>query len=406
MRIISVFLLSATIAFFIQGCNSIAVENSEPNFKETIQYCKDKLAKSCRNFNETQKVPRVIHANEKNWTGSSINSWTSGFYAGMMWLMYDYTGDEYWKQNAAYYTGLLEPVKRLPWKTHDFGFMIYYSYGLGHKFTSNPSYMSVLLETADSLATLYNPRVGAMESWPWMKQKKGWPHTTIIDNMMNLELLFWAAAHGGKPYLKEIAINHARKTLEDFVRPDYSTVHIVVYDSLTGDVLQVTTDQGNDARSTWARGQSWAAYGFIKTFQYSGEHDFLNVSIKLADYYLENVPEDLVPYWDFNAPLIPNEPRDASAAAIMSSALLDISAACENTELKGKYYEAALKILATLSTKKYMSDESDAFLKGSIGSKPGNSEVGVSLIYTDYYFLEALLKAGKMRMSSTFAGSN
>jgi unsaturated chondroitin disaccharide hydrolase len=398
-----IFFAGIFIVWLVSGCASELIENESLDIDNSLVYCTAKLSNTCKNFEDQHELPRVIHQNEQHWSGSSINSWTSGFYPGLLWLMYNYTGEEQWKQNATYYTELLEPIKRLPWKTHDFGFMMYYSYGLGYDLTQNKKYRAILLETADSLARLYNPAVGAMESWPWMKRKRGWPHTTIIDNMMNLELLFWAAENGGNPNYVNMAIHHARKTQEDFIRPDHSTFHIVVYDSVSPNIIRKETDQGVSAETTWARGHSWATYGFIKAYKYCNEQDFLMTAMDLANYYIQNCPEDLIPYWDFDAPLIPNEPRDASAAAIMASAMLEISSLSNDDEVKQKYYLTALQILSTLSSEEYLSTENDAFLTHSISSKPANSGVNVSLIYTDYYYLEALLKAKQMAAEATFA---
>jgi unsaturated chondroitin disaccharide hydrolase len=236
-----------------------------------------------------------------------------------------------------------------------------------------------------------------------MERKRGWPHTTIIDNMMNLELLFWAAENGGDPNYANIAIHHARRTREDFIRPDHSTFHIVVYDSISPNIRSKETDQGYSRNTTWARGHAWATYGFIKAYKYSHEEEFLMTAMDLANYYIQNAPGDLVPYWDFDAPLIPNEPKDASAAAIMASAVLEISSLSTEDDAKQKYYLTALKILNTLSSREYLSTENDAFLTHSISSKPANSGVNVSLIYTDYFYLEALLKAKKMASEAAFA---
>jgi len=390
-----IFVLLSIIFFF--ACTEKDSRDIQIDLDHSIKYCEEKLQSSFQHFKGQQKLPRVIFQNQKHWSGSSINSWTSGFYAGLLWLMYDYTGDEYWKQNAAYYTHLLEPVKRLPWKTHDFSFMMYYSYGLGFQFTKSENYRRILLETADSLATLYNPKTGTIESWPWMKRKRNWPHTTIIDNMMNLELLFWAADNGGNSHYRDIAIKHAKKTMQDFIRPDFSTIHIVIYDSASSKIIKKATVQGYGDNTTWARGHSWATYGFIKAYKYCRKDEFLKTAKNLAHYYLNTVPEDMIPYWDFDAPLIPNEPKDASAAAIMASALFELSNFCQKDKEKQKYFTAGMNILRTLNSEKYKSRNNDAFLTGSVGSKPNGNEVDVSLIYTDYFYLEALLKAKRIK---------
>ncbi len=383
-------------------------ENSSEEFdvEEALEHCKVKLYYSIKNFQDEKRLPRHIKKGEQHWSGSSINSWTVGFYPGILWKMYDYSKEQEFLLNAQFYTQMLEPIKSLPWKTHDLGFMMYYSYGLGYEITKNQHYKAVLLEVADSLATLYKPEVGIMESWPWMKRKKGWPHTTIIDNMMNLELLFWAAENGGKQILKEIAIAHALRTRKDFIREDNSTVHVVVYDSISSKVIKKVTDQGYSDYSTWSRGQAWGIYGFAKAYQYSGKQEFLETSQKLADYYLDNLPADLIPYWDFNAPNIPNEEKDASAASITASALFDLSQMVSDSEQSERYFKAGKEILKNLSSANYLSENSDAFLEKSVGSHAGKQEVGIPIIYADYYYLEALLKLKEIQNNEQLVNTN
>ncbi len=370
-----------------------------------INYCRLKLQQSEKYQTYNDRLPRVIKTGESHWTGASINNWTSGFYPGMLWQMYKLTGENSWRKNAEFCTNLLKPIRRLPWKTHDFGFMMSYSYGLGYELTKNQEYANILLETADSLATMFNDRVGLLESWPWMKNRKGWPHTTIIDNMMNLELLFWAAQYRSDAHMQQIATKHAYKTREDFIRTDFSTTHIVVYDSISPIVMQKTTDQGYNAESTWARGHSWATYGFVKAYQYTKNEDFLNTAMNLADFYLAHLPDDFIPYWDFNAPNIPHALKDASAAAIMASALLELVQITYHEPLSEKYYQAAISTLSSLSSDNYLAQKTDAFLRGSVGSMPANSEVDVSMVYTDYFFLEALMKVKKMQNNEFVVGN-
>ncbi len=393
MRMLMFIVISATML----SCADKHADRESFDVDEALLACKSKLYMSVRNYKEDERLPRVITKGETTWTGSGIASWTSGFYAGMLWQMYAYTGEREWKENASFYTELLKPIPRLPWKTHDYGFMMCYSYGLGYEATQNTEYKELLLEAADSLATLYNPQVGMIESWPWMQRKKGWPHTTIIDNMMNLELLFWASENGGDKKLRTIAVAHATKTKKDFIRADYSTRHIVVYDSLSPTVLFTDAGQGYSLTSTWSRGQAWALYGFTRAYQHTHNIEFLKTAEGLADFYIKNVPDDFVPYWDFDAPNIPDEMKDASAAAIAASALVDLAFWVEEPALREKYFFAASEILKSLSSKKYSSLDNDAFLNHSVGSKPEGSEMDVSMIYTDYYYLEALLKYKNQR---------
>jgi unsaturated chondroitin disaccharide hydrolase len=372
--------------------------------KHALSIIEEKLTRTVKRLDNTQTLPRVIRTDDIHWSNSGINSWTSGFFPGMLWYMYDCCGDDFWLINAQYYTNLLEPIRRLPWKTHDLGFMMHISFGHGYKSTKNPIYKEYLLQTADSLATLFNPNVGTIHSWPWMKRKKGWPHNTIIDNMMNLELLFWASKNGEKVELYEMAVRHAKTTKRDFIRPDFSTWHVVVYDSATGVVKQKLTDQGYANESTWARGQAWALYGFTMCYRESGDQEFLETAQGLSEYFIDNLPEDFVPYWDFAAPDIPNDIKDASAAAIAASALVELSTLIKSEDLQSKYWNTAERILASLSSDKYLSVSNDAILRHCVGNKPADSEVDVSLIYADYYYLEALLRMKNVERNKQMAG--
>jgi len=393
-----VFACLATIIMTIASCQKESMQQEAFTVDQSISDCRQKLAQTIKNFNESEKLPRSISEGQQHWSGSSINSWTSGFYPGILWTMYELTGEEIWAHHAAYYTELLEPVRRLPWKTHDFGFMIFYSYGHGYELTLNPTYKQILLETADSLATMYNPLVGTFESWPWMKRRRNWPHTTIIDNMMNLELLFWAVENGANPQYKEIAERHALKTIEDFVREDHSTCHIRVYDGENPNAILCATDQGLDSTSTWARGHSWATYGFTKAYQYTQDEKFLETAIKLADFYLKHVDADMIPYWDFDAPNTPQEPKDASAAAIMSCAMLDIGRIMPDESEGAKYMDGGRAIVRELSSPHYWAKDRDAFLMNGVGSRPAQSDVTSSLIYADYFYLEALKKLKQLQL--------
>ncbi len=378
------------------GCYQSHKKRESLNFEQALGHCAEKLALTVRSLKEDKGMPRAIPSGQSEWSTSGINSWTSGFFPGMLWQMYSHYGSEKWLQDAGHFTRLLEPVKNLPWKTHDLGFMMYCSYGKGYQYTREPYYKDVLLETADSLATLFNPRVGTILSWPWMKRKKGWMHNTIIDNMMNLELLFWAAQNGGSNGYYDIAVAHAKKTMKDHVRPDFSTYHVVVYDSLDPHPVKRVTFQGHADESTWARGQAWAIYGFTMCHRETGDEEFLKTAQHLARFFLDHLPGDHIPYWDFNDPEIPEAERDASAAAIAASALLDLASQTNEEVLAKEFKAKALAILSSLYSEAYRSDDSQAILKHSVGNKPGNSEIDVSLVYADYYFIEALLKARSM----------
>lgn len=355
-----------------------------------------KALQTLRHLPDTACMPRNIPKESKAWKTVGIYDWTSGFFPGILWYLAEYTSDSALFYQARHWTTYLESIKRMPSKNHDLGFMMYCSYGNGLRLTGDSSYRSILLETADSLVTLFNPAVGTILSWPWQKQKRGWKHNTIIDNMMNLELLFWAAKNG-RPQYRDIAVKHALTTMHNQIRPDNSVVHVVVYDDVTGRVDSLKTWQGASDNSMWARGQAWGIYGFTMSYRETGMKEFLTTAQNLANHFIERLPDDAVPYWDFDAPGIPGEPRDASAAAIAASALIELSSLIPDKKEASYYLRAACCILTSLTEYYLAPPESDAILSHSVGSKPEGSEVDVPIIYADYYFVEALMRLKNLK---------
>ena len=337
--------------------------------------------------------PRNILSGEKFWNCRKVakEEWTGGFWPGILWYDYEATQNDTIRELAEKYTESLKLFSEIPAYDHDLGFLGFCSYGNGYRLTPNPTYRDVIIATADSLATLYNPKVGTILSWPRNVEMLG-GHNTIMDNMINLEMLFWAACNGGDRRLFDVAVSHADKTMENQFRPDYTSYHVAVYDTLTGNCIKKCTHQGYADESMWARGQAWAIYGYTVVFRETGDPKYLEFAEKLVDVYLKNLPEDYVPYWDFNAPDIPNAPRDASAACVVASALLEMSGFYGNGQGE-KYKEAAEKMLCSLSSDKYQSrDTNVAFLLHSTGHWPAKSEIDASIIYADYYYIEALLR--------------
>ena len=338
--------------------------------------------------------PRNILSGEKFWNCRKVArgrmDW--GFWPGVLWYDYEATqNDTYSCVLAEKYTESLKLFSEIPAYDHDLGFLVFCSYGNGYRLTHNPTYRDVIIATADSLATLYNPKVGTILSWPRNIEMLG-GHNTIMDNMINLEMLFWAARNGGDRCLFDVAVSHADKTMENQFRPDYTSYHVAVYDTLTGNCIKKCTHQGYADESMWARGQAWLFMVIQWCSVRTGDPKYLEFAEKLVDVYLKNLPEDYVPYWDFNAPDIPNAPRDASAACVVASALLEMSGFYGNGQGE-KYKEAAEKMLCSLSSDKYQSrDTNVAFLLHSTGHWPVKSEIDASIIYADYYYIEALLR--------------
>lgn len=382
-----------TTLFFIL---SIWYIRSEAQQTQRLDYCVGQAAKTLDTFGSYGRLPRSILKNETQWKQISSSDWCSGFWPGILWYVYEYTKDVQWKTKA---DGFSQPLKRLAYRKasdHDLGFQLFTSYGNGYRLTKDTSYRRLLLAAADTLATLFNPKVGTILSWPFRQSRLS--HNTIMDNMMNLELLFWASKNGGQKRLYDIAVQHALTTMNNQFRADNSSYHVVIYDTITGKKVKGITYQGYSDSSMWARGQSWAIYGFAMCYRESGKPAFLETAQKAADIYLKRLPEDLIPYWDFDDPDIPNAPRDASAAAVTASALLELSVLSKNQSKAKIYRQKAEQMLNALSLPAYQSGaRNSAFLLHSTGNKRSNGEVDASIIYADYYYLEALLRLQKLQ---------
>ena len=333
-------------------------------------------------------VPRALNADGTLHLIPS-RDWVSGFFPGTLWFMYQFTGQPKWKEAAEKYTVRLENEK-FNGGTHDMGFKMMCSYGKGYELTGNPSYRDVLIQSARTLITRYNPVVGAIRSWDHNRDK--WQYPVIIDNMMNLELLFWASRATGDPVFADIAVQHARTTLASHFREDHSSYHVIDFDTLTGVILHKHTHQGLNHGSAWARGQAWGLYGFTMCYRETGIPEFLEQAERITEFYLNhpNLPADLIPYWDFDVPAGGGEPRDVSAACIVASALYELAGFLP---AKKAVYEQKADLMLKNLAANYRSAPGGNLgfiLKSSTGHKPVNSEVNVPIIYAEYYYLEAL----------------
>ncbi len=331
------------------------------------------------------KVPRSYPYKDGGYWMVSINDWTCGFPAGSFWYMYELTNDAYWKNTAIENTVKLDGVQYRT-NTHDLGFMIFCSYGNGYRLTGNTEYKKIIVEASESLIKRYDPVVGCIRSWDF----GDWQFPVIIDNMMNLEMLFRASEFTGDPKFRNVAVSHADATLKNHYRDDWSSYHVVDYDTLTGEPIQKQTHQGLNDESAWARGQAWGLYGFTMCYRETGDKKYLDAAENIGQFILENLPEDKVPYWDFNDPDVPEAPRDASAAAIIASALYELSTFSQN---KSTWLTAANEIMESLTSQEYRATDGSNggfILKHSVGHLPGSSEIDVAINYTDYYYLEGL----------------
>lgn len=339
------------------------------------------------------QLPRSACENGKLIT-SGAEWWTSGFYPGELWYLYEYSNSRKMNVLAKQYTDLLESQK---WSTdnHDIGFMLYCSFGNGLRLTNNSQYKDILLTAASSLMKRYNPKVGLIRSWDF--NKENWQYPVIIDNMMNLELLFWAAKQSNDSAMYQAAVSHATKTMKYHFRPDYSCWHVVSYDTINGLPHIKQTHQGLNDSSAWARGQAWALYGFTMVYRATKDPKFLKHAINIAEYIINNpaMPTDKIPIWDFNDK--PTSYRDASAGALIASALIELA---EYTpELKQKYLNFAQQQLLALSSSEYTAQtgqNAGFILKHSVGNYPKGYEIDAPLSYADYYYVEALLRYRKL----------
>lgn len=344
---------------------------------------------------EAGEYPKTYYADEDELETSGSGWWCSGFYPGTLLYLHEELGAPGLKQEAEMVMDNLQQ-EQYNTSTHDLGFMMYCSFGNTLKQKQNEEYEEILMNSAQSLATRYNDTVGAIRSWDnaaWNKGEEG-DLVVIIDNMMNLELLFWATEHSQDSTYYDIAVTHANATMENHFRPDYSSYHEVIYREDDGSVKARITNQGAADESAWARGQAWGLYGYKMTYRETGDEKYLELAQNIADFILShpNLPEDKIRYWDFNAPNIPVEYRDSSAGAIIASALFELST-LSSDDKADYYYDNAVDMLSSLLTPTYLAEagENGGFLlKHGVGSLPGSSEVDVPLTYGDYYFVEAM----------------
>lgn len=406
-------LLSTVLLVSLAGCKSAPVQD-EPWISNALDVASCQLIKTAEELTGTNQIPRSIHSGydinfldsqlqheDKSYIDSllpnpsakellqryicGIEDWTSGFFPGSLWYAYEMTGDEKLKSRAIQYTNMLNPIRRLK-NTHDVGFMINCSYGNALRLAPADSIKAVIMETADNLSARFNPAIGCIRSWDFGE----WNFPVIIDNMMNLDLLFNATRLSGNSKYYDIAVKHAQTTMKNHFRPDYTSYHVVSYNN-DGSVEKKQTHQGKNDDSAWSRGQAWGVYGYTSCYRETKDTAFLREAINIADMIMKRVTtDDRIPYWDYDAPAGKTTPRDASAAAITASALLELSAFAPEGK---KYFDYAETILKNLSSDKYlaMKGSNQGFiLMHSTGSLPHGSEIDVPLNYADYYYLEAL----------------
>lgn len=385
------FSIIFTIISFSLNCfGNSKQENPAPLWlKKSITTIASQLDKATDNY-QPGKNPRSINAD-----GSvrlvGYKDWTTGFFPGSLWYAYELTGNQKFAQQAKVFTLALDSARYIT-DTHDVGFMLFCSYGNAFRITGDKTYLPALADGVKNLSNRFNPKIGVIRSWDF----SWWHYPVIIDNMMNLEYLYWAAKEFNKPYYADVASKHALTTMKNHFRKDYSSYHVVDYDPKNGKVLRKATHQGVTDESAWARGQGWGLYGYTLCFENTKDQKFLSQAEHIAAFIMNHprMPKDKIPVWDFdvhNAMGIEEKaPRDASAAAVIASALLELSTQVKDGK---KYIDYAEEILKSLSTDEYLARPGDNkyfLLKHSVGAFLYNSEIDTAIDYADYYYLEAL----------------
>jgi len=370
----------------------LACTNSGDSKKELslIQQLDAQLSYFVEETGDSEDVARSYTESE-GYRWAPVKDWTCGFPPGTLWLMYELSGDEKWIGYAIKYTEKLAGVQ-FRTTTHDLGFMVYCSFGNGYLLTDDEKYKQAIIDGSNSLITRFNENTGCIRSW----DHGDWQFPVIIDNMMNLEMLMKASELTGNPKYKEVAITHTNTTIKNHFREDMSSVHVVDYDTITGEVITRQTHQGLNDDSAWGRGQAWGLYGFTVMYRTTGNPEYLDVAKRIADFMIPNLPEDKVSYWDYNDPKIPDTYRDASAAAITASALFEL--ASYDVSANTNYIDVANAIVESLNSDKYRAQtgtNGGFLIMHSVGHMPKNSEVDVPINYADYYYLEALKRQGK-----------
>jgi unsaturated chondroitin disaccharide hydrolase len=362
---------------------------SDADAVKVIGFARSQLADTTGEMPDATWSPKA-GLSDGTWSqrrNTDLIEWTQGFFPGSMWFMFQVGSEPLWRDRADRWTRSLE-LQKTNRQTHDLGFKLFLSFGNAYRLTGDTYYRDVLLTAAASLASRYNSQVGIISCCDW---NPDWQVPLVTDTMMNLELLLWASQNGGRPEWKTMAVNHALRTLQDAVRADGSSFHYVDYSRTTGAIRSKGTFQGYSASSTWARGHAWLIYGYTMVYRYTGDVRMLDAARKVTDWYLARLPADMVPNWDFNAPSMQ---KDSSAAAAVASGLLELSSLETDATRRTRYRDAALRMLDSLVSPAYFADgtNSPGLLLHGVGNLPAGKEINTTLIYGDYYFLEAVLR--------------
>ena len=392
---------NSVIILFISFFCSLA--NAQSSKKDMAQMIDQQFKLAANQYKILEKnvpdsmMPKTVNKNTGKVETSNTKWWCSGFFPGSLLYIYEHTNDQDVLNIAQKRLAIQEKEKHYT-GNHDLGFMMYCSFGTAYRLFKKPGDKTTIDTAAASLTTRYRPQIKSIQSW---NKNQNFNCPVIIDNMMNLELLTWVSNNGGDPKFRVIATTHANTTIQRHFRPDNAAYHVLDYSLAENKLLRKTTWQGAHDTSAWARGQAWALYGYTMMYRMTKDVNYLDQANKIAAFIMnhKNLPADKIPYWDFDAPQIPNALRDASAAAIMASALIEL-AGYAKADLRKKYVSVAETMIRTLSTEQYLAKKGSNggfLLKHSVGAFPLNGEIDVALTYADYYFVEAMGRYMKLK---------
>jgi unsaturated chondroitin disaccharide hydrolase len=361
----------------------------EVEIDAALDFAGRQLLRTAEEVGSGDTFPRFTGPDGK-WVTVDSHQWSSGFFAGCLWQLWEHTGDDRFRVHAEKWTAGMEKEK-LNRENHNNGFMMFTSFGNAHRLTRKEEYRAVLIESARSLATLYDSKLGLIKA---MDGGQNWKYPVIVDTMVNLELLFWAAKNGGDPAWRSLAETHALRTMRDHVRSDGSTCQLIDYDPETGTIRKYDTLCGLSGQSAWARGQGQAIYGFAVAFRETGNPLFLTTAQRLADFFISQLPPDKVPYWDFRDPDIPHVIRDSSAATVAAAGLLELGSQTGDVHKRERYRTVAGEIVRSLCTPAYLAKDTPGrgIILHATWKKPSDPQADTSLIWGDYYFIETLLR--------------
>lgn len=318
-----------------------------------------------------------------------LNWWTNGFWGGIMWLLYQDTGEERYRQIARISEEKLEKCfQDFYGLHHDVGFMFMPTAVADWRLTGNTGSRKLGLHAANLLAGRFNPAGRFIRAWnDTGDDTRGW---AIIDCLFNLSLLYWASEESRDPRFRQIAMLHADTVMKNFIRPDGSVCHIVEFDPETGETVRSIGGQGYGEGSSWTRGQGWAVYGFTISYLHTGKREYLDTAKKVADYCLENIPESGIIPVDFRQPPEPAW-EDSCGACVIAGGLLEL-AKCLEPEEGGSYKEAAVRILRAVAEKRADFGKGCDAIVQNCSSAYHVSEHHITMSYADYFFIEAMYK--------------